>query len=237
MVGAVVGVQPFGGEGLSGTGPKAGGPLYLHRLADSTGVTPAMLDAPIADGATWQTLEVLHAFSQWAETCGYHALVDTCRDYAGESLLPLCLTLPGSTGERNTLRFAPRGRLLCLAQDIDALLAQLAAVFATGNQAAVGNDAAGRALIALLPSALAACVELRAPDDCTHIAGVLYDGGEEESIRRQLAERDGPLLPLFRPAGEIQRRRYPLYRLLSERVLSVNTTAAGGNTTLMTLDA
>ena len=32
VVGAVVGVQPFGGEGLSGTGPKAGGPLYLHRL-------------------------------------------------------------------------------------------------------------------------------------------------------------------------------------------------------------
>jgi len=32
MVGAVVGVQPFGGEGLSGTGPKAGGPHYLHRL-------------------------------------------------------------------------------------------------------------------------------------------------------------------------------------------------------------
>ncbi|MEB2373505.1 aldehyde dehydrogenase family protein, partial [Klebsiella pneumoniae] len=29
MVGAVVGVHPFGGEGLSGTGPKAGGPLYL----------------------------------------------------------------------------------------------------------------------------------------------------------------------------------------------------------------
>ncbi len=32
MTGAVVGVQPFGGEGLSGTGPKAGGPNYLHRL-------------------------------------------------------------------------------------------------------------------------------------------------------------------------------------------------------------
>ncbi|MBL4623069.1 MAG: aldehyde dehydrogenase family protein, partial [Immundisolibacteraceae bacterium] len=32
MVGAVVGVQPFGGQGLSGTGPKAGGPLYLSRL-------------------------------------------------------------------------------------------------------------------------------------------------------------------------------------------------------------
>jgi RHH-type proline utilization regulon transcriptional repressor/proline dehydrogenase/delta 1-pyrroline-5-carboxylate dehydrogenase len=32
MIGAVVGVQPFGGEKLSGTGPKAGGPHYLQRL-------------------------------------------------------------------------------------------------------------------------------------------------------------------------------------------------------------
>jgi RHH-type proline utilization regulon transcriptional repressor/proline dehydrogenase/delta 1-pyrroline-5-carboxylate dehydrogenase len=33
MIGAVVGVQPFGGQGLSGTGPKAGGPHYLQRFA------------------------------------------------------------------------------------------------------------------------------------------------------------------------------------------------------------
>ncbi|MBC7623245.1 MAG: aldehyde dehydrogenase family protein, partial [Aeromicrobium sp.] len=33
QIGAVVGVQPFGGEGLSGTGPKAGGPHYLLRFA------------------------------------------------------------------------------------------------------------------------------------------------------------------------------------------------------------
>jgi RHH-type proline utilization regulon transcriptional repressor/proline dehydrogenase/delta 1-pyrroline-5-carboxylate dehydrogenase len=33
MIGAAVGVQPFGGEGLSGTGPKAGGPHYLARFA------------------------------------------------------------------------------------------------------------------------------------------------------------------------------------------------------------
>jgi RHH-type proline utilization regulon transcriptional repressor/proline dehydrogenase/delta 1-pyrroline-5-carboxylate dehydrogenase len=33
QIGAVVGVQPFGGEGLSGTGPKAGGPHYLYRFA------------------------------------------------------------------------------------------------------------------------------------------------------------------------------------------------------------
>jgi len=39
MIGAVVGVQPFGGHGLSGTGPKAGGPYYLPRLATEQTVT------------------------------------------------------------------------------------------------------------------------------------------------------------------------------------------------------
>jgi len=39
MIGAVVGVQPFGGEGLSGTGPKAGGPLYLLRFVAEQTVT------------------------------------------------------------------------------------------------------------------------------------------------------------------------------------------------------
>ena len=39
MIGAVIGVQPFGGEGLSGTGPKAGGPHYLVRFCAEQTVT------------------------------------------------------------------------------------------------------------------------------------------------------------------------------------------------------
>src|SRR5665647_900207 len=39
MIGAVVGSQPFGGSGLSGTGPKAGGPNYLRRFARERVVT------------------------------------------------------------------------------------------------------------------------------------------------------------------------------------------------------
>jgi RHH-type transcriptional regulator, proline utilization regulon repressor / proline dehydrogenase / delta 1-pyrroline-5-carboxylate dehydrogenase len=39
VIGAVVGVQPFGGEGLSGTGPKAGGPHYLYRFCGEQTVT------------------------------------------------------------------------------------------------------------------------------------------------------------------------------------------------------
>ena len=44
-IGAVVGVQPFGGSGLSGTGPKAGGSLYLHRLVKNP--TPHLLTAEV----------------------------------------------------------------------------------------------------------------------------------------------------------------------------------------------
>jgi RHH-type proline utilization regulon transcriptional repressor/proline dehydrogenase/delta 1-pyrroline-5-carboxylate dehydrogenase len=39
IIGAVVGVQPFGGEGLSGTGPKAGGPFYLPRFVGEQTIT------------------------------------------------------------------------------------------------------------------------------------------------------------------------------------------------------
>ena len=47
MIGAVVGVQPFGGEGLSGTGPKAGGPRYLHRFSTERTLT---IDTTAAGG-------------------------------------------------------------------------------------------------------------------------------------------------------------------------------------------
>lgn len=47
MIGAVVGLQPFGGEGLSGTGPKAGGPYYLTRLCHERTLT---IDTTAAGG-------------------------------------------------------------------------------------------------------------------------------------------------------------------------------------------
>ncbi len=53
VIGAVVGVQPFGGEGLSGTGPKAGGPLYLPRLLATR---PAGLPASLARASRSSTM-------------------------------------------------------------------------------------------------------------------------------------------------------------------------------------
>ncbi len=56
MIGAVVGVQPFGGHGLSGTGPKAGGPLYVHRLlarGPAVEVAPGELAGPVGERNTY----------------------------------------------------------------------------------------------------------------------------------------------------------------------------------------
>ena len=56
MIGAVVGVQPFGGHGLSGTGPKAGGPLYVLRLLSqrpATTVSAGDLSGPVGERNTY----------------------------------------------------------------------------------------------------------------------------------------------------------------------------------------
>jgi RHH-type proline utilization regulon transcriptional repressor/proline dehydrogenase/delta 1-pyrroline-5-carboxylate dehydrogenase len=58
IVGAVVGVQPFGGHGLSGTGPKAGGPFYLSALLAKApvwdGVTEQELPGPVGERNVWR---------------------------------------------------------------------------------------------------------------------------------------------------------------------------------------
>ncbi|MCP4327135.1 MAG: bifunctional proline dehydrogenase/L-glutamate gamma-semialdehyde dehydrogenase PutA [Alphaproteobacteria bacterium] len=65
IIGAIVGVQPFGGEGLSGTGPKAGGPNYLRRFAvaaratgDDDGAAPTSPGFR-SPGAGWQTSPIV----------------------------------------------------------------------------------------------------------------------------------------------------------------------------------
>jgi RHH-type proline utilization regulon transcriptional repressor/proline dehydrogenase/delta 1-pyrroline-5-carboxylate dehydrogenase len=67
------------------------------------------------------------------------------------------------------------------------------------------------------------------------IAAALFEGDDASRARLQaeLAEAQEAIVPVITRGAATG--RYPLYRLAAERVLSVNTTAAGGNTTLMTL--
>jgi RHH-type proline utilization regulon transcriptional repressor/proline dehydrogenase/delta 1-pyrroline-5-carboxylate dehydrogenase len=89
-------------------------------------------------------------------------------------------------------------------------------------------------LIAALPDDLAVAIEWRPPDDCAGLAGVLAEAGTLAAGDRQLlAMAPGPLIAIYQPAEK--GGHYPLYRMLAERVVSINTTAAGGNATLMML--
>ncbi len=113
QIGAVVGSQPFGGEGMSGTGPKAGGPHYLPRFAASPAqVTEAEWDKP-AD------LAALTA--QLASPAPKSAKAPT--------------DMPGPTGESNRHSLHPRGPILCMGPGTQAAEEQAEAVRALGGMA------------------------------------------------------------------------------------------------------
>ncbi|PEH72681.1 trifunctional transcriptional regulator/proline dehydrogenase/L-glutamate gamma-semialdehyde dehydrogenase [Edwardsiella tarda] len=238
IVGAVVGVQPFGGEGLSGTGPKAGGPLYLYRLlARSPENVLACAAAPTTAQADDDRAEVaspLQALSDWA--ADRPALQILCQRYADQ-----CLTAPrllsGPTGERNTLIFVPRERVLCMASNEGDALIQLAAVMAVGCQVIWPDTPLHSALLRDLPPTVAARITLSAPDTlmAQPFDAAIYHGDSDQlrTLNGQIAARSGAIVSLQGWAhGETQLR---LELLLHERAVSINTAAAGGNASLMTL--
>jgi len=246
MVGAVVGVQPFGGHGLSGTGPKAGGPLYLLRLlskrpASAIGAALAAMGAmqPSFDEALRQRQrDDLAALGAWLDTQGPgQPLAALCRTLADQSPSGGTWQLPGPTGENNSYSVLPRRAVLCLADMAQDLLAQLAAVLAVGSEAVWldGEPAAG--LYARLPQALRERIRRVADWRRADVAfdAVLHhgDGDHLRDVCRQVAERSGAIVGVT----GLQRgdAAVPLERLVIERALSVNTAAAGGNASLMTI--
>jgi RHH-type proline utilization regulon transcriptional repressor/proline dehydrogenase/delta 1-pyrroline-5-carboxylate dehydrogenase len=224
IVGAVVGVQPFGGEGKSGTGPKAGGPLYIKRLQRA---------APPLLRHERQATPGLDALMVWARTHGQQRVVTLTEQYMRTTLLGTTLALPGPTGERNTLSFANRGTVLCAAKHIGVLLNQLAAVLATGNRAVV-LAGSGHLLPEGLPPEVRDRIQVIANiDECTFPFQVaLVEASVADTLRPKLAGRDGAIISMVDTTEE---GAIPLWRLVAERALCVNTTAAGGNASLMTL--
>ena len=224
IVGAVVGVQPFGGEGKSGTGPKAGGPLYIKRLQKAA---PALLEHERKASAG------LDLLLDWARTHGHQRVVTLAEQYMRTTLLGTTLPLPGPTGERNTLAFMPRGAVVCAANTIGVLLNQLAAVFATGNRAVVLAGAA-HVLPQGLPAPLRDLIEvvtsIEQVKDEFQLA--LVEASLAGGLRSALAARDGAIAGIIDTTEE---GAIPIWRLVAERAVCVNTTAAGGNASLMTL--
>ena len=236
MIGAVVGVQPFGGQGLSGTGPKAGGPLYLYRLlrcspgprwhADQSARVPGLLRQLIA----WlrEGRDALLSAQQRPE------LLALAERYADATMLAARIPLSGYVGESNELRLRPRGVVRGTARSASALLAQLAAVLATGNTLIADQAELAATLRDALPVGLRGALLCGTP----RYQAVLVDAAEARlqplwlrQLCQELAAGDGAIQPLI-----VANEDYALERLLVEQSVSINTAAVGGDTRLLALD-
>ncbi|MEJ7935436.1 bifunctional proline dehydrogenase/L-glutamate gamma-semialdehyde dehydrogenase PutA [Sphingobium sp. AN558] len=215
VIGAVVGVQPFGGTGLSGTGPKAGGPLYLGRLVQIAPPLPGVAASPAA----------LDDLAAWLRDRGDGDGAAIVRGYAERSSPGFTQTLPGPVGETNIYSLHPRGTLLLRPVTSRGLIHQLAAMLATGNRGIIE----GTVLPAGLPPSV---VQHVSSDIAANIGAALVEGSGAMLIETlaKIARRDGPILSVHTPGPD---GRYQLDGLLEERATSINTTAAGGNATLM----
>ncbi|MCV4262195.1 trifunctional transcriptional regulator/proline dehydrogenase/L-glutamate gamma-semialdehyde dehydrogenase [Pseudomonas capsici] len=244
IVGAVVGVQPFGGEGLSGTGPKAGGPLYLYRLLstrpqDAIGQSFNRGDKLIApDTRVQESLgKPLQALKAWAASNQQPELDELCNQFAEQSQSGTTRLLTGPTGERNSYSILPREHVLCLADDEADLLTQLAAVLAVGSSAIWPETALSKPLRTRLPKEAQAHIKLVADwsKDEVLFDAVLHHGDSDQlrAVCEQIAQRAGAIVGVNGLShGETN---VALERLVIERALSVNTAAAGGNASLMTI--
>ena len=213
IVGAVVGVQPFGGEGLSGTGPKAGGPLYLFRLLAQA---PALQQLPMTTVRGEHTL-LLQAQQQ--------------------------VLLDGPTGQTDCYQLQARGPVWCQPCTAEGLLAQWQACHASGCTMVLQDTPTLRALVASswppeAPAPERAVQWASAPELAQwplQAALVERDGDALQPLLQQLSQRPGPLLMVQGLSSEDIRHgaRYRQERLLREISTSTNTTAAGGNASLM----
>ena len=202
QIGAVVGSQPFGGEGMSGTGPKAGGPHYVSRLKKSPLPEHKLVLEDDIDPAKVQVA----LDEAYTDT---HTPLET-------------IDMPGPTGESNRWSTFPRGTVLCLGPTIaDA-----------AKQAKIAQHM-GCAVVCVTPGldasvGLSGFLARQALSNLSRFDAVALWSGVDDlrAARQALAERKGPLLPLISTSDMKQ-------FCVLERHLCIDTTAAGGNASLL----
>jgi RHH-type transcriptional regulator, proline utilization regulon repressor / proline dehydrogenase / delta 1-pyrroline-5-carboxylate dehydrogenase len=234
VIGATVGVQPFGGSRLSGTGPKAGGPLYLSRLI----AEPA---AGALDGVEGGDAAIagIRAYTDWLAAHGHGLEAERCVGMMARSPLGARAELKGPVGERNVYTLRRRGRIAAVAASETGLLIQIGAILATGNDAVVSAPLAGRVL-SRLPAELAHRIaRVENPLSAPALAFALLEGDKAATVdaSRKLAARLGPIVRLqaLSSARLAAGEDYNLADLIEECATATNTAAAGGNASLMTI--
>ena len=228
IVGAVVGVQPFGGHGKSGTGPKAGGQNYLQRLTrGGHWQTPATTTAGSADEAALS--QILDAVKQSdLATDAKTRLQKIAEDARKNTLRHAIERLGGPTGETNENRWHMPTTIALYGGDLEQSLAVLIPIAAAGGRAAVNS---GHPLAAW-KNRLGGIIHISQGNICgkaTHVIALSPLPAEE---RTALAAREGVIIKIQPADADGNVDILPLYH---ENSRSTNTTAAGGNASLMAM--
>lgn len=169
QIGAVVGSQPFGGDGLSGTGPKAGGPKYIRRFMKSE-----VYNHPDVAGNSVTLESIEQAFEKLTELSSKG--LETAQ-------------LPGPTGEANNWSLHSRGRVLCLGPSVDDVNTQMEVASALGCQAlAVALNVKDGINGGVAPEVLTEISKLDA---------VVSFSENAQEMRKALAAREGAIVPLL----------------------------------------
>ncbi|ENW86317.1 delta-1-pyrroline-5-carboxylate dehydrogenase [Acinetobacter pseudolwoffii] len=232
IVGAVVGVQPFGGEGLSGTGPKAGGPLYIYRLMHQ--LSEKKLAQPYAMRSDQAPIEhkPVQEFKAWAsKTFPTISLKAPSQIATGQSF-----SLQGPTGEENQYMILPRESVLSLAHTEQDQIQQILAILSVGSRPAVlAENTFVLKYLQTMPKAVAARFKVIQDIESGEFDAVLHHGDAAKLIdlQKRIAARKGPIVGITHlNSGN---HDIPVERLVLERAISINTAAAGGNASLMTM--
>ncbi|MGI9350425.1 MAG: bifunctional proline dehydrogenase/L-glutamate gamma-semialdehyde dehydrogenase PutA [Rhizobiaceae bacterium] len=174
QIGAIVGSQPFGGEGLSGTGPKAGGPSYVARfMKDGSRKSIKSPKVDLTDSTKLQNA------------------IDEAKSVFSPKLQDR-IDLPGPTGESNQLSVFPRGVVLCIGPDAKSAIEQerLAKQHGCAPVVLKGEEIlAPEALVWLSGFSAVMCF-----GDETYL----------RQSRIALARRDGPIIPLITGTDAVQ---------------------------------
>jgi len=175
QIGAIVGSQPFGGNGLSGTGPKAGGPHYLMRFYKH--LAPNIEESESEDSKS----------NELGTASELKQLIDKADK--NNILIKEGLNLPGVTGESNHWSLIAREPVLCLGPGKQA----------AAKQAKIIKELGGKAVefgVTLAKNEL---------NEIEGYSSVIWWGGKNKAriLDKLLAEKQGPLIPLITAIPDI----------------------------------
>lgn len=282
MIGAVVGAQPFGGRGLSGTGPKAGGPQYLKRLVHFTAAdlnsgaegfskyrshsrSDGELGAVCVEDLTVAPRllafrESMRLWQRQSDDWVQSLLSEALPELRQLNELVSCgylnpQTLPGPAGEFNQLRLEPKGQVAIVVGEKgcvkEAVISAMAALL-VGCEITILTDAVHQSRFELLMSCWAnPRISEESPEVClpkihletlsdlqtvcvnpnTQAVMVVGSHDMEKSLQRWLVRRGAGLVSLIGCEPVKQR----LLRLTVEKTITINTSAVGGDPSLMAL--